>query len=180
VLFAAAMCTLLDEIAVALVALRMTRDLGANEALTAASLTAFSLGSLAGAVATDRMVTRTSVRAVLGVSALASAASLALVIAARSPLQAVAALFVLGASAAPHYPLLKAAAYDAVPGRPGLVNAAAQVFVVLDVSLPLALGMVAAQSGLGAALACLSAQSLFVLWGSIIACRRRAAAGDRR
>jgi hypothetical protein len=174
VLFAAAMCTLLDEIAVALVALRMTRDLGANEALTAASLTAFSLGSLAGAVATDRM------RAVLGVSALASAASLALVIAARSPLQAVAALFVLGASAAPHYPLLKAAAYDAVPGRPGLVNAAAQVFVVLDVSLPLALGMVAAQSGLGAALACLSAQSLFVLWGSIIACRRRAAAGDRR
>ena len=173
------MCTLLDEIAVALVALRMTRDLGASEALTAASLTAFSLGSLAGAVATDRIVARASVRTVLGVSALASAASLALVIVARSPLQAIAALFVLGASAAPHYPLLKAAAYDAVPGRPGLVNAAAQVFVGLEVALPLAVGLVAARYGLGAALACLAVETLFVLWGSFFGCSRRAAARDR-
>jgi MFS family permease len=173
-LLGATMCTLLDEIVAAIVALRMARDLGATEVLTAASLTSFSLGSLAGAATTDAIVARTSARAVLLVSACASAASLALVVASRSPLDAILSLFVLGATAAPHYPLLKAAAYDAVPGRPGLVNAAAQVFVGLEVVLPLAVGVVAARYGLGIALASLSVQPAFVLLVGLAMLRRRA------
>lgn len=166
-LLGAAVCTLLDELVVALAALRMTRDLGATAVLTTASLTAFSVGALAGAATTDAMVARASARAVLMVSACASAASLALVIAARSPGPALAALFVLGASAAPHYPLLKAAAYDAAPGRPGLVNAAAQAFAGLEVVLPLAAGAVAERHGLGAALASLSVQPVLVVLVSL-------------
>jgi DHA1 family inner membrane transport protein len=166
-LLGAAVCTLLDEIVVALAALRMARDLGATGILTAAGLTAFSVGSLAGAATTDAMVARASARAVLVVSACASAASLALVIAARSPGPALAALFVLGASAAPHYPLLMAAAYDVVPGRPGLVNAAVKAFTGLEVVLPLAAGCVAERHGLAVALALLSVQPVVVVLVSL-------------
>ena len=163
-LLAAAVCTLLDEVLVALAALRIARDLGASEALTAASLAALSVSELAGAAITGKIVARTSAHAVLAASACASAASLALLVAARSPLEALGALVALGGSAAPHYPLLKAAAYDSVPGRPGLVNAAAQAFVVVDVVLPLAVGAAAARHGLGAALGALAIQPVTVLF----------------
>jgi hypothetical protein len=72
-------------------------------------------------------------------------------------------LFALGASAAPQYALLKARAYAASPGRPGVVNALAQVFVLIDVAGPLAFGVVADAFGVRAALACLAVQPLAVL-----------------
>jgi MFS family permease len=162
-LLGATMCTLLDEVVVALAALRMTRDLGASEVVTAASLSALSLGAVAGAAATELFVARTSARAVLIASACASAVALALVLLSRSPLHAVVALFLLGVSAEPQYPLLKAAAYNTVPGRPGLVNAAAQVFVALEIAVPLAVGVIATQCGLAVALASLALQPLVVL-----------------
>lgn len=162
-LLAGAACTLLDEIVIALAALRMTRDLGASQALTAASLTAASLGELAGAAALDAVLNRLSGRALLVWSAAASAAALGLLVAAPSPWLACGALLLLGVAAAPQYPLLKAAAYDVVPGRPGLVNAAAQLFVVLEIGLPLAIGVLAARAGLAVALAALAAQPVAVL-----------------
>jgi fucose permease len=122
------------------------------------------VSEVAGAAITEKIVARTSAHAVLAASACASAASLALLVAARSPLEALGALVALGGSAAPHYPLLKAAAYDSVPGRPGLVNAAAQAFVVVDVVLPLAVGAAAARHGLGAALGALAIQPVTVLF----------------
>ncbi len=58
------------------------------------------------------------------------------------------------------YALLKAAAYEEAPGRPGVVNAIAQVFFGLELALPLAVGFVAAHYGLVLALASLSLQPL--------------------
>jgi MFS family permease len=174
-LLGAAFCTLLDEIVAALASLRLRVDLGASEAAAAACLAAFSSGSTLGAIATERLVGRASPRAILLGSAAACAASLVLVLLAPSPALTTLALVPLGASAAPHYTLAKARAYEAVPESPGLVNAAAQAFVVLDLVAPLALGLVADRRGLRAALACLLVQPIALFALTLLLERKRAA-----
>ncbi|MCU0687497.1 MAG: MFS transporter [Polyangiaceae bacterium] len=172
-LLGAAFCGLLDEIAAALTSLRLRVDLGASEALAAACLAAFSSGSVIGAIATERYVDRVSARSILLGSALICTALLGLVLLAPSPALVTVALVPLGASVAPHYALAKARAYAAVPDRPGLVNAAAQAFVVLDLGAPLALGLVADRWGLRAALACLLAQPVAIFVLTLLLERRR-------
>ena len=162
-LIAAASATLLDEIVVALATLRLHVELGSSQSFAAAAVTGFACGSLLGSVATEYLLERRSPRSILIGSALCCAVALALFIAAPTPLLAAGALCLLGASAASHYPLSKAAAYELAPGKPGMVNALAELFVVLDVVLPLALGRLADSYGVAAALACLALQPATVL-----------------
>ncbi len=171
-LFATAVCSLLDEVAVAFVSLRMVHDLRASPMLTAFALSVFAFGVLIGSGTTRAWVHRASPQTVLAISACVSMASLTVIACVRDPVLAPVVLFVLGASAAPHYPLLKAAAYDLVPRRPGLVNAAAQVFVVVEMLLPLAVGFVAVRYGLAAGLVALMTQPLFVLLMVVFVLRR--------
>ncbi|HEU4408173.1 MAG TPA: hypothetical protein VFS43_23120 [Polyangiaceae bacterium] len=77
-------------------------------------------------------------------------------------------LFALGLSAAAPDAIAKARADAALPGSPGVVNALGGAFAALDVAFvaldvafaapdvaaPLAVGLVAARGGLGAALGC--------------------------
>lgn len=160
---AAALCTLLDEIAAALAALHLRGAHGLAESAAAASLTWMSLGSLVGATAADRWLPRLPWRAVLSGSCVLAVAALALFLLSPGPAPACAALMLLGAAAAPHYALTKARAYEALPERPGLVNAAAQVFVVLDILAPPALGFLADRLGTASAIALLAAQPLGLL-----------------
>ncbi len=51
-----------------------------------------------------------------------------------------------------------------MPGRTGLVNAALQLFVLVEIGAPLAVGVLAAQLSLTAALLALSVQPLVVGW----------------
>jgi hypothetical protein len=74
-----------------------------------------------------------------------------------------AALFFMGTMTAAHYPLLQAAAYDMAQGRPGLVNAGAQMLVAVDIALTLFVGVVAERCGLVWALLSLALQPLCVL-----------------
>jgi MFS family permease len=161
-LFGAGMCTLLDEVIVALVALRFRLDLGATEARAATCVVCFTLGSLAGALATDRLIAHVPARRLMLASAALCAGSVMLVLCAPSLLFASAALVLVGAFAAPQYPLAKASAYAVMPDSPGVVNALGQVFVVLDLAAPVALGALADRCGLEAALACLLAQPLTI------------------
>ena len=142
-LLAAASCTLLDELVIALAALRLERDRGATPALAAALAVTFAVGSVAGASLTDRAVARTSARSVLVASALACGLALAAFLATTTPLASCLALLVVGVSAAPHHPLAQARAYRELPDHPGTVQALGQLFVVVDVAAPLALGVVA-------------------------------------
>ena len=146
-LFAATACTLLDEIVVALAVLRLHDDMGWSETFAAAAMTGYSLGSLSGALTTERLLARFTPRRVLVVSTLSCFAALALFISASSPFVAAGALVLLGASASPHYPLCLAAAYNLVPGKPGLVNALCQAFVWVEVVAPLVLGAMASRYG---------------------------------
>ena len=73
------------------------------------------------------------------------------------------ALVVVGVTSAPHHPLALARAYDEMPNNPGTVQACAQLFAVVDVVAPLALGLAADRFGLGFATACLLLQPAIVV-----------------
>lgn len=162
-LAAAALCTLLDEIAAALAALHLRGVHGMAEAPAAASITWMSVGGLLGATVADRWLAMLPWRAVLTGACVLAALALGLFVLAPTPALACVALTLLGAAVAPHYPLTKARAYEAIPERPGLVNAAAQVFVVLDIAAPPALGLVADQWGTTIAMAFLGLQPVGLL-----------------
>lgn len=171
-LLAAATCTLLDELVVALAALRMVRDQGTGEALAAAAAVTFSAGALAGTALTDRLVSRLGSRRVLLGSAALCAVAVAALLAPRSAIASCAALFVVGVTCAPHHPLAQARAYDEMPDNPGTVQAVGQLFVVVDVVAPIALGLVADRLGLRAALACLALQPVVVAACAALSPRR--------
>jgi len=158
----AASCTLLDELVVALAALRLHRDQSATEALAATAAVAFAAGSVLGTSLTDQAVARLGRRAVLLGSAVACVIAVAAMTAPHGVLSSCLALFVVAVVCAPHHALSLSRAYDELPDSPGAVQALAQVFVVVDVLGPLALGVVADRFGLGAAIGCLTAQPVVI------------------
>jgi MFS family permease len=162
-LFAAASCTLLDEIVVALAVLRMHREQGASPAFATTSAVAFAAGAVLGSAASDRAIARFGGQRLLVTSAVLCAGALGLALAAHSPLASCGALFVVGVTCSPHHALAFARAYDEMPDHPGTVQAIAQLFVVIDIVAPLVLGVLADRFGLGAAMAGLLLQPLVVL-----------------
>lgn len=162
-LFAAAMCTLLDELVVALVALHLERDRGISEAFAAAAPLGFCAGAALGAALTDRVLVRMGRRAVLATSGLLCAVALAGVLARAPVLVSCLTLFLVGITCAPHHALAFAHAYEEMPNNPGCVQAIAQLFIVVDLIAPLALGLVADRFGLRAAIACLVLQPAVIV-----------------
>jgi predicted MFS family arabinose efflux permease len=158
-----ALCTLLDEIVVGLATLHLQNDLGFSQATAATCAVALSVGGAFGAATTDVLLARTgSTRLLIG-SAAVSLGALGAALGSHSLFSLLPALFLLGVGAPPQYGLLKARAYAAVPGQPGVVNALAQLFVALDVAAPFALGALADRFGLAVALGALAMQPLGVL-----------------
>ena len=170
-LIAASLCTFLDEIVVAFAALHAEGDLGASAATAVACVSGVSAGAVLGAWVTDRLLGAVAPDRLLFGSTLVTLLTLGAVVLAPSPSWLALALVGLGASAAPQYALAKAKAYAASPGRPGVVNALAQVFVLVDIVGPLALGVLADRFGVGVAIACLVVQPLGVL-GLLLGSRR--------
>jgi MFS family permease len=162
-LAAAAICTLLDELVVALAALRLQREQGLTESLAAAAAVSFSVGAVVGAALVERAVALHGSRRVLLVSGVLCAIALGALVFAPSALATVAALLLVGLCCAPHHSLALAQAYRVLPGSPGTVQALAQVFIVVDLVAPLALGIVADRFGLRAALACLWLQPVGIV-----------------
>ncbi|MGH7438220.1 MAG: MFS transporter, partial [Polyangiaceae bacterium] len=162
-LFAAASCTLLDEIVVALAALRMEREQGEREAIATAVAVAFSLGAVAGSAWAERAVERWGARAVLGASAAATVLALGAYSMTGGVVGASLALLLLGLACAPQHGLALAQAYQVLPGSPGRVQALAQVFVVVDVGAPFVIGLAADRLGPGRAIELLAIQPLVVL-----------------
>ncbi len=162
-LAAAAACTLLDELGVAVAVLRMQREQGLSDALAATAAVTFSAGSVFGAAWTDRAIARFRPRQLLLASGAACALAVALLLAAGGAPASCVALFALGAACAPHHPLAFARAYHEMPGHPGAVQAIAQLFVAVDVGAPLALGLVADRYGLRAAIGCLFLQPAVIV-----------------
>jgi MFS family permease len=161
-LFASASCTFLDELVIVLSVLRLEHLGIATPAVATSTAVALSVGSALGAAATDRVVTRTTPRTVLVLSAIACAAAVVALLVSSTVPGAVAAMLLVGIASAPHHPLSQAQAYAELPDRPGTVQALGQIFVVLDVGIPLVLGVVADRAGLDVAMALLLVQPAVV------------------
>jgi MFS family permease len=161
-LFAAASCTLLDELVVAFAVLDMKRAQGLPDAWAAVAAVAFAAGATLGATLADRAVARVGSRAVLLWSSVACAAALGGACGLRSAVASCVALFAIGVTCAPHHALALARAYEEMPGRPGTVQALAQLFVIVEIAAPLVVAKIAEAWGLGAALASLVAQPLVI------------------
>ncbi|HKU44527.1 MAG TPA: MFS transporter, partial [Polyangiales bacterium] len=125
----AATCILLDEVVVAMAALRLHDDYRWSEEHIAMLLTALSAGGVVGGLLNEQLLARWSPRALMIGSALSSLVCLAGFILSPAGWIACAALCLLGVTAAAHYPLVHASAFELVPRQPGLVNALAQLFV---------------------------------------------------
>ena len=162
-LFASASCTLLDEIVIAVVALRLVREGRATEAVAALTAVCFAAGAAAGSLLADKLVERLSARRILSTTAVAALVSLLVLTRMHGWAPTALSLFVLGVVIAPHHPLSLARAYETLPENPGVVQACLQFFVAVEVGAPIAVGVVADRFGLSAALACLALQPIVIL-----------------
>jgi fucose permease len=161
-LFAAASCTLLDELIVALAALRLDHDRAATMAMATAAAVTFSAGAAVGAAITDRIVERLSSRLVLALSSFLCVTALVALLCSDGVVTSCCWLFAVGVACAPHHPLTLASAYRELPEYPGTVQALGQLSVIVDVGAPLALGAIADRYGLQAAVGCLLVQPVVV------------------
>lgn len=160
-LFAAACCTLMDEILVVFGALRL-EALGQPPAWRGVAMALESVGALVGLAWSERVLPRVGARRVLLGASAATAASWLLWLATTGPVTTAAALVLVGAAQAAMWPLCKAAAFARCPDRPGLVGALDTVFLPLDLAAPLLVGALADVAGLEIALLALLAQPLVV------------------
>lgn len=168
-LAAATACTLLDEILVAFAALHLRLDRGASESEIGVLAAIWAVGCTIGLWITERLLDRVSPRRLLGVGAAACTIAASTWWALPSLELAAVGLFVLGLGTAPLYPIAKAQAYAAVPGRAALVGVGVQAFVVVELAAPWGLGVIADRHGLHVALALLAMGPVVLLaaavWG---------------
>jgi hypothetical protein len=162
-LLASSVCCLLDEIVVALAALRFRLDQAHSLSITALGSMLVAVGSVKGALLSDLALTRFSMRSILLTSGFTCLVALGALASASSLSVSLFALWLIGLSAAPHHALMTAAAYEEAPGSPGVVNAALQLFVGIEIGAPLLVGLVAWHAGIPCALLALSVQPLVIL-----------------
>ncbi len=172
-LFGSWLCSLMDELLVAFGALHMRESLGADSETRSVILMCLMLGSVVGLVALDRLLARFDPLELLIAACLGTAVSYVAWLTAGSAIASGIWMFATGLFSSALYPLAKAQAYRALPGRSGMLNAMAHIFTPLDIVTPLALGLVADRFGLPAALAVLLVQPIGLFGIALTQVRRR-------
>jgi predicted MFS family arabinose efflux permease len=157
-LFGAWLCSPMDEVLVAFASLHLSANLGAGPAQRSLALAGFMAGAVAGLLTAERLLRRVAPLRLLRWAGSAGSLVYLAWLAAPGVGSSAALLGAVGFCAAPLYPIVKAQAYRALPGRSGAVNAAAVAFIPLEMALPFALGLIADRVGLRAALALLVVQ----------------------
>ncbi|HVI01355.1 MAG TPA: MFS transporter [Enhygromyxa sp.] len=157
-----ALCCLLDELFVAFGAMFMRDAFGADVATQTAAFTICAIASAVGLALSDRLLRRVDPIRLLRLSSLACAIAFVLWLSASTVAGSVVALALVGAFAAPLYPICAARAYAARPGEAGLVAAVDQLFSPLAIVAPIAVGLLADRFGVLPALTVLLLQPLGV------------------
>jgi len=160
---AVALCALLDEIMVAFASLYLRDVLGLSLAARTTALSAEIAGAVLGLAAGEALLRRIEPMRLLLWSAAFCALSWFAFLSVEGAAAASFWLFATGALAALQYPIAKAQAYRALPERSGAVNAVLTLFGVIELPLPILIGVVADNWGLGVALALLGLQPLGLL-----------------
>jgi len=177
-LCAVSLCSLLDEVLVAFAALYLEGGLGAGAAGRGLVLACFVGGSVIGLLLSGRLLRRVAPVRLLRWAAAAGLVVFPAWIAAPDVFWSAVLLGLVGVCTAPLYPIAQAQAYRALPGRSGLVNAAAQAFLPLELALPFVIGWLADRFGLEVALSVLALQPLGLFLISLLG--RRAPARPLR
>lgn len=157
-LFGVALCNLLDEILVVFASIHVRGELGASALGQSAMVGAFVAGGAIGLVVLDRLLGRHSEHRLVIATGIACAVAFAAWLAAPTVWLSAVLMAMVGATAAPLYPLASAQAYARCPGRSGVVVVAGHLFAPLALALPWLLGAIADRAGTLAALALLIAQ----------------------
>ncbi len=156
------LCALLDEIVVAFGALHLSTRLGLGPGARSLAFGALLAGQIVGVALVERLLVTIRPLDLLRVStAMGAVAYVAWVYAPGLASCAVLA-FVVGALAAPSYPIVEAQAYASLPGRSGTVAAVGSLLGPFQAALPLALAWVADGAGLTAAMLALVMQPVGV------------------
>jgi MFS family permease len=162
-LFGAALCNLLDEVLIVFASIHARDQLGASAAEQSVLVGAFVAGGAAGLVALDRILIRHAEHRVMIAAGAACTAAFAAWLAAPTVWLSIAGMVVVGATAAPLYPLATAQAYNRCPGRSSVVLVASHLFSPFALALPWLLGWIADRAGTLAALAVLIAEPVGLL-----------------
>lgn len=157
---AVSLCALLDEIMVAFASLYLRDVLGLSLGARTSALSAEIAGAVVGLALGQVLLRRVAPLRLLLASALGCAVSWFAFLSVESAAAASFWLFATGALASLQYPIAKAQAYRALPDRSGAVNAVLTLFGVIELPLPIAIGLLADRFGLGIALATLAAQPI--------------------
>lgn len=172
-LIVAALCSLLDEVFVALATLHLDASLHLSLGTRSLLLGANTAAEVVGLLATELALARgISGRRVLFVAGCMTAGALWLWVFTSHVGLSATALIVLGAAAAPLWPLAKAQAFATQPDQTAAIEAASSLLGWLELIFPLLLGWVADRSGLTTALLLLSLQPLAAILATVIASRR--------
>lgn len=163
---------MMDEVFLAFAGLYLRDRLHLPPGLAGVALGANLAGGLAALVILDRLAGRLRTPALLSWLAVLASGGVALLLLAPAPWVAVAGLFLSGVGAAGWYPLAKARAYEALPGRSGTVRALLGLGEPYQVALPAIVGLIASRWGIGPALAFLGISGIGVL---VVAPRREGA-----
>lgn len=158
-LFGVALCSLLDELVAVLIGLRIDST-GGNVGDVSRALLAFTAGGVVGLLVLGRLLRRVSPQRLLVGSCIGCALATAGWTLHGHEAAMLLLLALSGAFAALHYPIAQAQAYAALPERSTLVAAAAQPFLIFDLSFPLVVGWIADAYGLTPALLFLLVQPL--------------------
>jgi MFS family permease len=159
-LFGSWLCGLLDELLVAFGALHMRDNLDADSATRSVILMCWMLGGVLALPVLERLLVRFEPLKLLMLASVGTTISYLAWLLADDVISSGVWMFATGVFSVALYPLAKAQAYRALPGRSGMLNAMAHVFTPLDLLLPLLLGVIADRFGLVPALAILLAQPI--------------------
>jgi MFS family permease len=163
---------LLDELVLSFGALHLRDHHGAGDVLRSLVLGSFVAGGIVGLLAADRLLVRVEPLRFLVTTSVVGAALVPLWVLAPSASAVAAVLLALGALSATYYPIVKAQAYRALPGRSGAVNAVDALFTPVAVLAPLGLAAVADASGLVPAILLLGLEPVGILALALWALRR--------
>jgi MFS family permease len=172
---ACALTNLLDELVLSFGALHLRDHHGSGEVARSLVLGSCVAGGIVGLLVADRLLVRFDPLRLLVAACLAGLALMPLWVVVPSPLAVAVVLFALGALSATYYPIVKAQAYRALPGRSGAVNAVDALFTPFAVVTPLGLGLVADTAGLVPAILLLGLEPLGILAIALRALVRRRA-----
>jgi MFS family permease len=154
---------LLDEMFLAFATLFLQDRLGMTPAAISVAVGVGVAGGLLGLVLLDRFGDRFQPQRLLGGLAWVVLVGLLLFVLAPAPWLAILALWLIGVGASGWYPIAKAEAYRALPGRSGAVRAIYALGTPLEIVAPLLIGLAAQHWGIQTGVALLVLVPIAVL-----------------